>query len=507
MSQPNILVIQADQLNPSFLSAYGNPVANTPHIDRVAAQGTVFESAYCNFPLCAPSRFSMMSGMLPSNVGAYDNGAEFQSSVPTIAHYMRSLGYQTCLSGKMHFVGADQLHGFERRLTGDIYPADFNWTGDWSEVRTKFGNDKITFSGSGVCTYNAQMAYDDETMHRARSELYRIAQGKDERPFFLFTSFTHPHDPYQCTQAYWDRYRHEDIDAPRVSRIADSDNDPYSLRLLTQYGLKDYEPTDEETLTARHAYYGSVSFFDDKVGALLDTLEHTNLLDNTAILITSDHGDMMGERGLWYKKSFFEDSCRIPMIVGGMKLNEQRRSQNVSLVDLLPTLIEASGASASETLIEDSDGRSLWSTVSDNATLDEVPMFGENLAEGANAPILMTKLGQWKYIKSGVDPEQLFDLGTDPDELQNLASDPNNVNKLKAMRELSNQQWDLESLTAKVRASQKRRLFLREVLKIGARDPWDYTPNDPVSEHGLRGDDIYNKWAYGSTVELKKPDL
>jgi len=506
MNQANILVIQADQLNPNFLGAYGNPIAVTPHIDRIAAQGTVFESAYCNFPLCAPSRFSMMSGMLPSKIGAYDNGAEFPSSVPTIAHYMRSLGYQTCLSGKMHFVGADQLHGFERRLSGDIYPADFNWTGDWSEVRTKFGNDKITFSGSGICTYNAQMAYDDEVMHRARSELYKIARGKDQRAFFLFASFTHPHDPYQCPQSYWDRYRHDDIDAPRVSRISDNANDPYSLRLLTQYGLKDYEPTDEETRIARHAYYGSVSFFDDKVGVLLDTLQDTNLLENTVIIITSDHGDMMGERGLWYKKSFFEDSCRVPMIIAGRGLSEQRKTQNVSLLDLLPTLIEASGADASTTLVEESDGRSLWSAVTDNAGLDEVPIFAENLAEGANAPILMARFGQWKYIQSGIDPEQLFNLETDPNELNNLIDNSDSAGKLQGMRELSHRCWDLELLADKVRTSQKRRLFLREVLKIGVREPWDYTPADPVSEHGLRGDDIYNQWAYGSTVGLKQPD-
>ena len=218
-NRPNILVIQADQLAVKMLGAYGNPIARTPHIDSLAETGTLFESAYTNFPLCAPSRFSMMSGQLASNIGAYDNGAEFASAVPTFAHYLRAAGYQTSLVGKMHFVGADQLHGFEQRLTTDIYPADFNWTGDWSEAQPGHANNKVTFDGAGVCLRNVQMEYDEEVSHRARAKLYDLARGNDYRPFLLFTSFTHPHDPYQCLQEHWDRYRHDDIDLPGVAAL------------------------------------------------------------------------------------------------------------------------------------------------------------------------------------------------------------------------------------------------------------------------------------------------
>ena len=129
--RPNILIIQADQLTAGALSCYGGTVAKTPHIDRLARDGVVFESFYTNSPLCAPSRFSMMSGQLPSAIGAYDNAAEFGADVPTFAHYLRAAGYQTYLSGKMHFCGPDQLHGFEQRLTTDIYPADYGWTPNW----------------------------------------------------------------------------------------------------------------------------------------------------------------------------------------------------------------------------------------------------------------------------------------------------------------------------------------------------------------------------------------
>src|ERR671918_573502 len=126
--QPNILVIMADQLAAPALPCYGPPVVKAPHMVRLAEAGVLFENAYCNSPLCAPSRASMMTGRLPSRIGAYDNASEFAASVATIAHGLRAHRYWTCLSGKMHFVGPDQLHGFEERLTPDIYPADFAWT-------------------------------------------------------------------------------------------------------------------------------------------------------------------------------------------------------------------------------------------------------------------------------------------------------------------------------------------------------------------------------------------
>ena len=138
MSKPNILVIQADQLTALCLQAYGTPYALTPHMDRIAARGTTYLNSYCNSPVCGPSRASMMTGRLPSNVGVYDNAGEFLSSEPTYAHYLRTLGYQTSLVGKMHFVGPDQLHGFERRLTTDIYPSDFSWTADWSQYEEEY---------------------------------------------------------------------------------------------------------------------------------------------------------------------------------------------------------------------------------------------------------------------------------------------------------------------------------------------------------------------------------
>ena len=504
--RPNILVIQADQLAANFLGAYNNPIAVTPHIDALANSAAVFDSAYCNFPLCAPSRFSMMSGQLASTVGAYDNGAEFASSIPTFAHYLRVMNYQTALAGKMHFVGADQLHGFEQRLTTDIYPAGFGWTGDWSETRSGHSNDKITFSGSGVCLNNMQMEYDAEVCHRAERKLYDLARSAQERPFMLFTSITHPHDPYQCSQEYWDLYRHDNIDMPKVGNIPEAEMDPFSKRLRAQYGLQDFRPSDEQVRVARHAYYGSVSYVDDILGRLLGVLHKTGLDKNTVIVLTSDHGDMMGERGLWYKKSFFEASCKIPLIIGGPMIEAKRIDSNVSLVDLLPTLVDiASDEHQASPLVEEIEGRSLWGLVNGDDTQWHNTVYGESLAEGSMAPILMVKKDNFKYISSGIDPEQLFDLASDPKERTNQASNPDYKDAQHQLSTLARQKWDMQALTEQVKLSQTRRLFLKQALQMGSATDWDYVAKDQVAEHCLRGTKIYNQWAYDGAIDLHIP--
>jgi len=503
--RPNILVIQADQLAAGALGAYGNAVAKTPHIDSLGEHGAVFDSAYTNFPLCAPSRFSMMSGQLASTIGAFDNGAEFAASIPTFAHYLRHLGYQTCLAGKMHFVGPDQLHGFEQRLTTDIYPGDFCWTGDWTEIRPKFGNDVVTFTDAGICKRNVQMEYDDEVCHRTRRKLYDLARGGDQRPFLLFASFTHPHDPFQCRQEHWDRFNGDDIGMPAVD-TAQADMDPYSLRLIAQYGLKDRPPTPQQVRVARHAYYGSVAYVDDLVGELLATLGDTGLDENTVIIVTSDHGEMLGEHGLWYKKSFFEEACRVPLIFSHPQLQPRRVEANVSLVDLLPTLLEIAGDDTQQSLVEAVAGHSLWPWATASADASEHPVYVENLAEGATTPLLMVKQGKFKYAYSAVDPEQLFDLEQDPHETINLIDNTEYAQVYRELSQLVRHRWDIQTLTGEILLSQRRRLFLREALARGTPPAWDFVTSDELERHCLRADRIYSKWAYEGILDYRFPE-
>ena len=203
--RPHILVVMVDQLSALFLRAYGHGVTRTPAIDRLAEEGVVFENAYTPSPLCAPARASFMTGQLPTRTGVYDNSAELASSLPTFAHYLRLEGYRTCLSGKMHFVGPDQLHGFEERLTTDVYPGDFGWTPDWSrpgERVSRWYHDAESVKESGVADMTNALEYDDEVAFHAVRRLYHHARYGEGEPLALCVSFTHPHDPYVARRRY-----------------------------------------------------------------------------------------------------------------------------------------------------------------------------------------------------------------------------------------------------------------------------------------------------------------
>lgn len=220
-TRPNILLVMADQLNPAFLPMYGNAIVKAPHLAALAARGTVFGNAYCNYPICAPSRYSMLSGRLPHSMDAFDNAAEFSAATPTLMHHLRQLGYSTTLAGKMHFVGPDQLHGYQNRLMTDIYPADFAWVPDWTHGprNAPTGISMRAVIEAGPCERSLQVDYDDEAEFMAQQKLWDLARGPREQPFFMTVSFSHPHSPYTATQAHWDRYRHEDIDMPRVGPL------------------------------------------------------------------------------------------------------------------------------------------------------------------------------------------------------------------------------------------------------------------------------------------------
>jgi choline-sulfatase len=490
--RPNFLILMADQLTARALPAYGNRVAKTPYIDSLAAAGVVFDSFYCNSPLCAPSRFSFLSGRQVSAIGAYDNAAEFPAQVPTFAHYLRRGGYRTVLSGKMHFCGADQLHGFEERLTTDIYPADFGWTPDWTrfEHRPSWYHSMESVTEAGPCTRTNQIDFDDDVVYSARQKLFDMARDKDRRPFCMVASMTHPHDPYTIPQRYWDRYAAVDIDMPRVG-AADAPMDPHSRRLRHVSGLDLQPVTDTQVRAARHAYYGAVSYVDDQIGLLLGTLADAGFADNTTVLLLADHGDMLGERGLWYKMNFFEPACRIPLIMHAPGRFAARRVANsASLVDILPTLCELAGGDATK-YASPLDGKSLvpkltGSSSSSGSDADEV--IGEYLAEGAVAPLVMIKRGRYKFVHSPVDPDQLYDLIDDPEELRNLGAATAHAARAQEFRAEVARRWDLPALHAAVIASQQRRHLVYDALRTGRYTPWDFQPFRDASRLYVRND-------------------
>lgn len=474
---PNILVLMADQMTPLALPAYGHPVVQAPTMARLAREGVVFDAAYCASPLCAPSRYTLMAGRLPSGIGAYDNAAEFGSENPTFAHHLRAAGYRTILCGKMHFCGPDQLHGFEERLTTDIYPADFGWTPDWTRPndRPSWYHNMGSVLEAGPAVRTNQLDFDEEVVFHARQALYDAARGGDPRPFLLVVSLTHPHDPFAIPRRYYDLYRDGEIDLPRV-RPVPGELDPHSLRLRAVSDMDAAALTEEQVVRARRAYYGSISYVDEQFGAVLGTLEEAGLARDTVTLVLSDHGEMLGERGLWFKMSFLEGSARVPLIVHAPGRFEARRVREaVSLLDVLPTL---AGIARDGMAPEDAgplDGRSLLPHLTGEAGGHDLAL-GEYLAEGALAPMVMVRRGRHKLVHSPADPDQLFDLADDPDEIRNLAGDPESAGILAAFRDEVAARWDLPALHAAVLASQRRRRFVNGALRRGRHRPWDFQP-------------------------------
>ena len=483
--RPNILLIMADQLAAPALPIYGHPLVQAPHLQRLAAGGVVFEKAYCPSPLCAPSRAAMLTGRLPSRTGVYDNAAELPASVPTFLHHLRQHGYRTCLSGKMHFVGPDQLHGFEERITTDIYPADLDWTPDWTrpEHRPSWYHSMSSVVQAGPCIRSLSLDYDDEVAFRAARWLHDLA--RDPAPFCLVASFTQPHDPYTITQDYWDRYDGAAIDLPKVPPIPVDQLDPHSQRLHHVSALGDHQQNEDRVRAARRAYYGMISYIDDKIGELLRVLATTGLADDTIVLVTSDHGDFLGERGLWYKMSFFEWSARVPWIAYAPgRFSSRRIGEPVSLIDLFPTLLDLALDGLPE-LAEPIDGRSRRTEL-EGGPANPVAVVGEYLGEGAIAPCFMLRRGQHKYIHSAPDPDQLYDLDTDPDELDNLAPKPEHRALLDGFRAETKQGWDAEQIHAAVLTSQRRRRVVAAALSTGRRTSWDHQPPDDAAQSYVR---------------------
>ncbi|MDM7950178.1 choline-sulfatase [Hydrogenophaga sp.] len=491
MSRPNILVIQADQLTAKVLPMYGGPALITPHMNRLAEQGVTFLNAYSNNPVCAPSRAAMLTGRLSSEVGCYDNAADMPSSTLTLAHYLRRQGYRTCLSGKMHFVGAEQLHGFEERVTTDIYPSDFGWTADWTQVKQPYSPSRMSLRSiveAGLCERNLQIDYDEEVAYRAEQWLFDQARSDDKRPFLLWASFTHPHNPFITTKKFWDLYDHDKIEMPTVPFIPIADRDPWSKRYAYTIRADEHDVSEEQIRVARHAYYAMTSYFDAQVGRLLEVLDRTGSADNTFVFVVSDHGEMLGERGSWFKFQPFEWSVRVPMIAAGPGLKRGLvEERGVSLMDLLPTFNDLVSEGNPVAPVDRLSGTSLAGMLhgTDASRGDDVMM--EFLGEGVYAPACILRKDGYKYVYCRHDPAMLFDLKADPDERTNLAGQPVHADVESRMHSEVLKRWDYSGLEKTILDSQQRRLFAQESLLQGSWTSWDYQPPADAARKYVRG--------------------
>jgi choline-sulfatase len=283
----------------------------------------------------------------------------------------------------------------------------------------------------------------------------------------------HPHDPYQGPRRFWDLYTSAEVDMPAQGKRKAKERSATERRMFALYDRDEIPLSGAQIRRARHAYYAMISYCDDVLGRLLEALAVSGIADNTIVIVTSDHGDMLGERGLWYKMTFHERAVRVPLLFAGPGIKPRRRVREAaSHLDLLPTLAALGGAPVDAA---DLDGRDLGAALK-GTRQGEAEVIGEYLAEGYPAPVVMIRRGQRKFIHSVADGPELYDLASDPQELRNLALQPAHRRTVDDLVREAEGRWDFEQLRAVVIASQRQRRTIHAALTTGRIAPWDYAP-------------------------------
>lgn len=439
----------------------GDPVARTPALDGLAARGVRFEHAYCAAPLCGPSRMALMTGQHPYQIGCWSNETALSSDIPTFAHGFTAAGYETVLCGRMHFVGADQRHGFLERLVGDVPESAYLQAG-WKLGRVLgdlvdtpgYARAGLLKSGPGRTGYHAY----DEGVTTAAVDWLR-SRGSD-RPFLLTVGYAAPHCPFVAPPEDFAYY------ADRITTADLPELDPHLppplVAMQRAAGVEEPVPLAAQW-RARVAYYGLCSFLDRQVGRVLEALESAGETDNTVVVYTSDHGEMLGEHGWWWKSTFHEGAVRVPLLWAGPGTGPggQCLEANVSLLDLAPTLLELAGAPR----LPGAVGRSLVQQLRGENKNQEDTVWAEHAQGwGAEGQVLvgrMVKSGPWKYVYWHGASEELFHLEEDPAELGNRLAEPGCAQVAARLRELVLGDWDPGQVAERVRREGEERQLLK----------------------------------------------
>ena len=458
---PNILIIMTDEHAPMYSGAYGHPLVKTPYMDQLAAEGVTFDNAYCNSPLCLPSRMSFMTGRYINQIRAYDNACPLASDTVTWAHMLRAVGYDVVLSGKQHFCGPDQLHGFRMQLARDLHAelwtknGVLRGTADWSKGTPAA---KEPWSGVAAAGPGTTLEIEVDNLVEERAVEYLRDPARSEQPWALNASFIAPHFPLVVPERFFDLYPPDQIDMPEIPPGHLENQHPVHRRMRSMFGAIDFP--EEQVRRARAGYYGLITYLDEKIGRLLQVLEETGQRDNTVVVHFSDHGEMNGEHGMWRKSSLYEASSRVPLqvvwpehIAAGQRLGEV-----VSLVDLVATLVDIADAPSVSPL----DGHSLLGLMQGQREGWKDEAFCEYLAHGVARPTAMLRKGRYKLNYSLGDPPELYDIEADPNELNDLAHDEAHASVLTNLQERLLSQWDPVAIEAQVLQSQQERLLIEQ---------------------------------------------
>ncbi|MGY8823797.1 MAG: sulfatase-like hydrolase/transferase [Candidatus Latescibacterota bacterium] len=442
-SRPNILVIMSDQHSKYQLGAYGDALVRTPHLDRLANEGMRFTNAYTAAPLCVPARMAFMTTRRPSANEVWNNQHILSSAIPTWAHAMGAAGYETALIGRMHFVGPDQRHGFEKRPIGEYsahHPGAPRLGGpmfkDIPASTSGQTRECVEIAGYGRTTYQAF----DEMVADAGVR-YLEEKAKDTaRPFAAVASFVLPHCPFFAPQELYDYY-YERVEVPEPS-AAELEGEPQAIKNFKKRRKIDVPLTSERIRVARSAYYGLCEYFDAQVGRLLAALDATGLAENTLVIYCSDHGEMAGEHGCWWKSNYYEAAVGVPLIarLPGVVPEGAVNAAICSLMDLGATAIDIAGAEA----LPRTDGHSLWRLLqgeADTARPDET--YSEMRTGAGESASRMLREGPWKIYKCHDDtPPVLFNIEGDPGELHDLGQDPAHAELCARLLQKLYEDWD-----------------------------------------------------------------
>jgi choline-sulfatase len=468
--QPNILIIMADEHEPSISNPYGDGLVRTPNLQRLADEGATFDNAYCNSPLCVTSRSSFMTGQHLYRTGCWDNSKPLGSEIPTWAHRLNAVGYETCLAGKMHFIGPDQHHGFTRRIMPDIHGA--------SGISTSLPNWETGVPASGVIMRNRLMKqpgpghykhldYDEEVVSRVTR--YLAEPERKEKPWLLCAAIFAPHFPFIANPDAYYHYLNK-VELPKIPEGHLDSQHPQSKNLRKFFDCDDIP--DEQSRKARAAYYALVEFADEQVGTMLDSLAFNGLDEDTIVIYVSDHGEMLGRHGLWYKCSFYDPSVKIPLIVKWPgTVNPGTRHQTVtSLLDVVSTMLDITEADDAFT-----DGTSLLPLLTGAQKPDVEPVgtvFAEYEGHGVTTVGRMVRRDQYKLNFHYQQRSELFNLQADPDEMNDLIDDPHYAELANELTTLVTADWDAKQLYEEVIASQKLRLITARGSTRAWSPPW-----------------------------------
>ena len=466
--RPNILMLFSDEHNARMCGYAGHPVVRTPNLDRLAAGGVAFDNAYCNSPLCSPSRQSFMAGLHCHDIGMWNNTAAMPEDTVTWAHMLSLAGYETSLIGKMHFNGYQKMYGFDRRpvLEGNDRGESFH---SWGLRTSHVWTDPLPYSGGDQCNGLRQAGADKpqrcnifrkdlEVLDFTVQELKRKAAQPAAQAWAMCASFVLPHPPWKARADILQTYRGRgDLPFNKEGVGRDACD-----RWLQQYWGNTMNLPDDVVRAAREVYFALITEFDEYAGRILDTLEQTGLADNTIVFYFSDHGEMAGEHGMWAKVTLLEASARVPLAVSwkGRLPAGRRVATPVSLVDLYPTFLDVAGVALPEPLYL--HGHSLMPLLEGrHKDFAGGEVFCEFEGEGWNHPRAFLRSGPYKYVHNHTADERLYDLEADPYEMADLSARPEMGRTLSRLRRRLLGQWDPEWVERQVRLAQERRKIAR----------------------------------------------